>query len=73
MDGQPPFFERYSINSASVIFRDWDYFPDPNIARSEKKEFKLQEERRTDFKLEGKVLPSQHQTEDSHQDNNKFK
>jgi hypothetical protein len=65
MDGEPPFFERYSINSASVVFRDWDYFPDPNIARNESKEFILQEQRKNDFKIEGKILPKQDQTDAS--------
>ena len=44
MDGEPPFFERYTINSASVLFKDWDFFPDPNIRINELKQVRKAEE-----------------------------
>lgn len=56
MDGQPPFFERYIVNSASVRFREWDFFPDPNIRREELKAFELSELRKQEFDINNKIL-----------------
>jgi hypothetical protein len=68
MDGQPPFFERYTINSASVVFRDWDFFPDPHIKKNEKRDFKIQEKRKLDFKIEEIMIPTQNETESPSED-----
>lgn len=56
MDGEPPFFERYMVNSASVSFREWDFFPDPNIRREELKAFELEELQKQQFDIRDKIL-----------------
>lgn len=38
LDGPPPSFLRYTINSALLIFYDMPDFADPHVARKEKKE-----------------------------------
>lgn len=54
-DGQPPFFERYNINSASIVFKEWDNFPNPNIRKQEIKEFKKKQYERPEFNIQEKL------------------
>jgi hypothetical protein len=55
MDGLPPFFERFMINSVSVVFREWDFFPNPNIRKAERLAMRQSNPEFVEFDLESKL------------------
>lgn len=49
MDGPPPTFLRFSINSGGIVFKDKPWFEDPAKIREKRKKIYLQEKRKKEL------------------------
>ena len=72
MDGKPPYFERYSINSASVLFKEWEEFPDPNLLKEYKKQLRFEKDEAAEFRIATKTLHEKGVRDDTLGNKDKF-